>query len=739
MLKLTLPNPGSLSRDIPASIAVFVVAIPLCLGIAHASGAPLIAGLIAGISGGLVVGFFSTSNLSVSGPAAGLTAICLAGIQSLGSYEAFVVAVLISGLIQLAFGFFRLGFLSAYIPNTVIKGMLAAIGVILILKQFPHLVGYDIEEMGVEEFKDNSSDINPHYQTIADGSENTLTLVLQALRNLHPVLLFIGISSLLFLFVWEKKLAKKLPLLPGSLVVVVFGIAISWLVKLFAPELQPDTDHFVNIPPILGGSEKIFFFPDFSALANPKTYQLAITLALVASIESLLSIEAIQKIDPRKEQVNVDRELLAQGFGNLASSAFGGLPVTAVIVRGSVNQAAGALTKYSAILHGVWIVVAVLFFSSVMNQIPLASLAAILCFTGYKLVNPILFKNFYQKGWWQFAPFVITLVAIVLTDLLMGVGIGFFVALISIVHENFKAPVLRVYQMGLSTKILFGESVSFLHKKKIIEALETVKPYSILEIDASRTQYIDAEIIDVIEDFRKSSHIHGVKVILGGFKQIGNKKELMESLDKSYEKLFVNNRKWVEDKVQKDPEYFKKLTAGQKPEYLFIGCSDSRVPANEITGTDPGEMFVHRNIANMVVNTDINLLSVLQYSVEVLNVKHVIVCGHYGCGGVKAALEHQPHGLIDKWLRNIQDVYRLHMHELDAITDEEQKHRLMVELNVREQVINLLKTSFIQRNRELYGFPQVHGWVYDIADGYIKDLKIDPDKDFPEYKIYKLV
>jgi len=242
----------------------------------------------------------------------------------------------------------------------------------------------------------------------------------------------------------------------------------------------------------------------------------------------------------------------------------------------------------------------------------------------------------------------------------------------------------------------------------------------------------------VIREFKTNSHEKNIQLIIGGIKNMDTKVELKKELEESYEKLFTNNRNWVENKLKVDAEYFQKLKDGQKPEYLFIGCSDSRVPANEITGTDPGEMFVHRNIANLVVNTDINMLSVLQYSVEVLNVKHVIVCGHYGCGGVKAALEHHPLGIIDKWLRNIKDVYRLHEAEIEKITDPEAKHRKLVEINVQEQVFNLMKTSFVQRNRELYGFPQVHGWVYDISEGYIKDLGIDVDKNLSEHDIYKL-
>jgi len=272
----------------------------------------------------------------------------------------------------------------------------------------------------------------------------------------------------------------------------------------------------------------------------------------------------------------------------------------------------------------------------------------------------------------------------------------------------------------------------------MVKVLAKIGPNRLVEIDGSRSKFIDNDILELLKEFKVSCKEKNIELLIGGINGMETKDEIKDLIDESYKKLFVNNRNWVEKKLKMDPEYFQKLLAGQKPEYLFIGCSDSRVPANEITGTDPGEMFVHRNIANMVVNSDINMLAVLQYSVEVLNVKHVIVCGHYGCGGIKAAMEGEQLGLIDKWLRNIKDVYRIHELELDAIKNPEVKNRRMVELNVQEQVFNLMKTSFIQKNRKLYGFPQVHGWVYDLADGFINDLNIDVDKELGEHDIYRL-
>ncbi|OYU97428.1 MAG: sulfate permease [Bacteroidetes bacterium B1(2017)] len=738
MKSFALPPIRNLKTDLPASLSLVIVAIPLCLGIAHASGAPIMAGLIAGVVGGLIVGFFSESNLSVSGPAAGLTTICLTSIASLGSYQGLVTALLLAGLIQIAFGYLRMGFFSNYIPTAVIKGMLSAIGLMLILKQFPHLVGYDSEELGAEDFSIDNEEIVAN--VLPKEHENTLSHLLHAFNYLNYAVMAIGIVSLMVLVIWELKFSKKYKMIPGSLVAVLGGTLVSLAINYFIEVNPINEEHYVNLPNLFGGEvhESLITFPAIGFVVHPGFWKVVFTLAIVASLESLLSIEAIEKLDPHKQRIDGNKELIAQGAGNMISAAIGGLPVTSVIVRGSVNIAAGAQSKWSAMLHGFFILLAILFLSKIINQIPLAALAAVLCYTGFKLIHPENFKEQFARGWYQFIPFVVTIFAIVFSDLLIGVLIGLFVSSFFIVRENYQSPVLKVDDLGLRVRIRLGNNISFLHKYQIIKVLENIEPNVVIEIDGSELQFIDPDILDVLAEFKSRCKEKNIELIIGGIRNMDTKDEINEQIEKSYKKLFENNRNWVEKRIKADPEYFQKLTNGQKPEYLFIGCSDSRVPANEITGTDPGEMFVHRNIANMVVNTDINMLSVLQYSVEVLNVKHVIVCGHYGCGGVKAALGENPLGLIDKWLRNIKDVYRLHQDEIEAIKDPEEQHRRMVEVNVKEQVFNLMKTSYVQKNRELYGFPQVHGWVYDISEGYIRDLEVDVDKDLMDHSIYKL-
>ncbi|MCU0442723.1 MAG: SulP family inorganic anion transporter [Bacteroidia bacterium] len=727
---------STINNDLPAGIAVFFVAVPLCLGIAHASGAPLISGLITGVIGGVITGFISKSALSVSGPAAGLTAIAISSIATLGSFEAFLLAIFIAGAMQIVFAAAKAGSIATYIPNTVIKGMLSAIGLILIIKQFPHLIGYDIEVMGVEEFTSTPQDMNDGVQK----STNTFSTLAEGLLNLNNSVLTIGLLSLVFLIVWDKFFQPKYKTIPGALLVVVLGVALHACIQFFIPTAQLDTTHLVTIPQIASITDFRYqtSFPNWSQLSNFAVYTSAFTIAVVASIETLLSTEAIDKLDPEKRKTPANRELLAQGIGNMLAGLFGGLPMTAVIVRGSVNVSAGARTKLSTIFHGVFIVIAVVFLTRFINLIPLASLAAVLIYTGYKLLSPEIIIQQFKKGWLQFIPFAITLAAIVLTDLLTGVTIGLVVSLLFIVYENYKGTVLKLNDMGIRKRIVLGEDITFLHKSKIVSLLESVPEGAVLEIDGSRTHYIDKDILEIIQEYKVTARKRNIELIIGGLKQMENE-DLKELMRQSYDRLFTNNEKWVNAKLMEDPAYFQKLSKGQTPQYLFIGCSDSRVPANEITGTDPGEMFVHRNIANMVVNTDINMLSVVQYSVEVLNVKHIIVCGHYGCGGVKAAVEHKSNGIIDKWLRNIKDVYRLHKDELDSIADPELRHRRLVEVNVKEQVMNLMKTSFIQRNRTQYGFPEVHGWVYDISNGRLIDLNVDIDKEFPDYHdIYEI-
>lgn len=491
----------SFGSDFPSSIVVFLVALPLCLGIALASNAPLFSGLIAGIIGGIVIGSLSGSQLSVSGPAAGLTAIVAAAILKLPTFETFLLAVVICGALQLVLGFIKAGVIGDYVPNCVIKGMLAAIGLILILKQFPHLVGYDANYVGDESFKQSNN-------------ENTFSGLINAFKYITPVAVIIGVVGLIFQFAWEKFTANKkgfIKIIPAPLIVVLVGIAINEYFRTQGSSIDPK--HMVSIP-IAGSTNEFFSFfttPDFNGFLNKDVWIAGVTLALVASLETLLSIEAIDDLDPYQRVTNKERELKAQGVGNMLSGLVGGLPITSVIVRSSANVNAGAKSKMSAIYHGVLLLACVALIPGLLNLIPKSALAAVLIFTGYKLAKPGLFKAYYKKGWDQFLPFVITIGAILLTDLLIGVMIGIGVGLFFIVRSNFKTSVFIVHDHNRYL-IRLRKDVSFLNKPIIKNKLEEIPENASVLIDASRADFIDKDIVEVIEDFSIHAPLKNIRV-----------------------------------------------------------------------------------------------------------------------------------------------------------------------------------------------------------------------------------
>jgi MFS superfamily sulfate permease-like transporter len=496
---------SGLRYDLPSSVVVFLVALPLCLGIALASGAPLFSGIIAGMIGGIVIGSLSGSQLSVSGPAAGLSTIVAAAILKLEVYEAFLLAVVLGGVFQIILGAIKAGILGDYIPSSVIKGMLAAIGLILILKQFPHLVGYDKDYTGDESFMQ------------ADG-HNTFSTLFGAFHSLIPAALLIGVVSLVIMIVWEKYIAPKakfLQLVPAPLIVVAAAIVINEAIRASNPGMAIKDSHLVNMPiaDSVSGFLSFFTFPDFSHILNYKIWLTGFTIAVVASLETLLNIEAADDLDPYQRVTPTNRELMAQGAGNMLSGLIGGLPITSVVVRTSANINAGAKTKMSAIFHGTLLLLSVAFIPSLLNLIPLSALAAILIYTGFKLAKPSLFVKFYKKGWDQFLPFALTIVAILLTDLLKGVIIGCVVGLFFVIRSNFKSAVFVVND---ANKYLFRlrKDVSFLNKPIVKNKLEKVPANSYVLIDATRADFIDKDIIEVIEDFLKHAPLKGITVEL---------------------------------------------------------------------------------------------------------------------------------------------------------------------------------------------------------------------------------
>ncbi len=492
----------SLKADVPASIVVFLVALPLCLGIALASGAPLFSGVVAGVVGGIVVGALSKSPISVSGPAAGLASIVLISIQGLNSFPAFLCSVVIAGVIQVLFGFLRAGIIGHFVPIAVTRGMLAAIGLILILKQIPHAVGYDADFEGDESF----------FQP--DG-ENTFTDIIQAFNFITPGAIVIAFVSLAILVLWERPAVRQIKLvslLPGPVVVVVMGIILNAFFATYLPAYQIMPSHLVSFPDVsqTAGFASLFTFPDISHLTNPKIYTIAITIALVASLETLLSIEAADRLDPFKRITPLNHELKSQGVGNILSGLLGGLPITSVVVRTSANVAAGARSKMSSIIHGVLLATAVLMFPRFLELIPLSSLAAILLVVGYKLASLNVLRYMYSKGITQFAPFVVTVIAILLSDLLVGVFIGLLVALFFVAKTNFRSAVFFMND-GNNFIIKLTKDVSFLNKSSLRRALEKIPAGASLLVDGSKAEFIDQDIIAILEDYKNeafSKNIH---------------------------------------------------------------------------------------------------------------------------------------------------------------------------------------------------------------------------------------
>lgn len=504
-----LPPLTGLKQDFPASIVVALVALPLCLGVALASGAPLFSGLIAGIVGGIVIGLLSRSPLSVSGPAAGLTVIVFDAIQSLPSFQAFTLAVVLAGAMQMLFSLSRSGVLAEFVPSSVITGMLAAIGLILILKQIPHAVGYDGDPEGDFAFSQG------------DGMNTLSTLWYSISNQLTLGAIIISVVSITFLFWWDANKPKDGPLklLPGPLVVVVGAVAINALFGVVAPGLQLQAKHLVEVPVAegLSGFLALFALPDFGQVGNSTVWTVAITLAIVASLESLLSVTAVDELDPQRRTTDKNRELFAQGGGNIVSGLIGGLPVTSVIVRSSANVDSGASSKMSTILHGSWLLLSVLLIPAMLNLIPLAALAAVLIQTGYKLTKPALFLKRWKQGYTQFVPFVVTITAILFTDLLVGIVIGLVVGFVFVIARNFRSAVTLVCDPdGKNCMVRARRNLYFIHKYELQKALNGVPDGADLLVDLSATSYVDLDNIDIINAFVRGAPFRDITVSVRG-------------------------------------------------------------------------------------------------------------------------------------------------------------------------------------------------------------------------------
>lgn len=645
MSTLSLFKPSNLAKDLPAGLVVFLVALPLCLGISLASNAPLAAGIIAGIVGGLVVGALSGSSTSVTGPAAGLTAVVATQIAELGSFQAFLVAVIVAGALQIVFGILKGGFLSSFFPSSVVKGLLAAIGIIIILKQLPHLVGYDADPVGDTDF-------------CQADQKNTFTGISAAFRMFLPGAAAIGLLSVGLLIFWGKVSWLQKSPIPGPLVAVLLGTGLNLLLTQMGHPWAIAPTHLVQVPVAEGASGflQLFSFPDFTALAKPAVYGAAVTLAVIASLETLLTIEAVDKIDPQQRKSPANRELLAQGAGNMVSGFLGGLPMTSVIVRSGANLNAGAQTKISTIFHGVLLLGCVALLPRWLNQIPLCALAAILIVTGYKLASPKVIKQMWDEGKYQFLPFAITVIAIVVTNLLTGILIGLGVSLLFILYSNFRRPIHQVLEKHLSGNIMrieLAPQVSFFNRAALQKALFDVPAGGTILIDARNSDYIDPDILDLLADFKNvTAKAHGVEFKTVGLKEKYSRfdeqvpfadyssRELQNSIKpeevldilKAGHQRFLDGRPLVRDLRRQAGA----TAAGQFPIAAVLGCIDSRAPVEHIFDLGLGEAFVARIAGNVARD---KMIGSLEFACGVAGAKLLMVLGHTSCGAVKASVE----------------------------------------------------------------------------------------------------
>lgn len=633
-----------LARDLVSSVVVFLVALPLCLGIALASGAPLISGLVAGVVGGIVVGSLSGSHTSVSGPAAGLTAVVLAQIAATGSFEAFLLAVVLAGVIQLGLGLARAGALSSFVPTSVIEGLLAAIGIILILKQIPHVLGRDTDPEGEMRFEQ-------------PDRENTFSELLEAATNLHLGAAAVGLLSLALLVFWSRWKPLKESRVPAPLAVVILGLGLSYAFEQLGGGWLISGSHLVQVPAVTSTDELagLLRFPDFSQWNNPAIYTAAVTIAIVASLESLLNLEAVDKLDPEQRASPPNRELLAQGAGNITAGLLGGIPVTAVIIRGSVNINAGAATKRSAIVHGVLLMLSVALLPSLLNRIPLACLAAILLVTGFKLASPKLFRKMWKAGRDQFIPFATTVVAIVFTDLLIGLGIGLAVAVGFILQRHARRPLRRISEKHLDGEVLhirLPEQVTFLNHIAVERTLDEIPRGARVLIDAEQTDYIDPDVLALISEFRDvTAPAREVRLSMVGFADRYELNDEIEFVDYStrelqdrvtptqvLEFLREGNERFVTGR-QLNRNLARQVgatAAGQHPLAVVLSCIDSRTPAELVFDLGLGDIFSVRVAGNV---TSPKVLGSMEYGTAVAGARLIVVLGHTRCGAVTAAVD----------------------------------------------------------------------------------------------------
>lgn len=726
----------NLKKDAPASISVFLIALPLCLGIALSSqgvgpgaAVPLMAGIIAGVIGGIVVGAISGSHTSVSGPAAGLVAIVIPAMTTLQSFPLFVLALLLAGLIQVGLGVFRAGVIAYYFPTSVIKGLLAAIGLILIFKQIPHAFGHDADAPGDFSF----------WQP--DGF-NTLSELAMILPDFDWTATLMAAISLVILMFWQRSSWLKTSFIPAALVVVVVGVLINLALAWFWPNLSLGSQHLVSL--VAEGSDltlaTAFTFPDWSGLLNGQVYVIAVQIAIVATLETLLNLEATDRLDKNRRVSPPNRELVAQGVGNMMCGLIGGLPVTSVVVRSSANVYADSKSKMSTILHGVWLAVFVALLPSVLMLIPLSALAAILLVTGFKLTHPAIYRDMWRQGPSQFVPFLVTVIAIFFTDLMYGIFIGLGVGVFFILRSMATTPFTITQNKPLPgniQRLKLAQHMSFLSRASVLTRLDALEPNSHVILDATATDYIDPEILELFHDFEsQKAPQRKIEVSLIGFQdsyQVADKLIYSDVVTEAWQAELTprrtleilksgNLRYRSGNPIERDLAHQRhQTTASQHPLAAVLGCIDSRVPAEIVFDMGLGAMFAVR-VAGNVVNNDV--LASLEYAGQVSKVPLIVILGHTGCGAVRAACDGVKLGHITELLEKIDpavvEVSRQHPHLARSETKFAEKVTLE---NVRQMMLEVRQKSDLLRNLENEGRLAIVGGVYDLASGAVQFLE----------------
>src|SRR3990167_219609 len=711
-----------LKFDFVAGIVVCLVAIHLCLGISIASGTPFLSGIISGIVGGIVVGICSGSQVSVSGPAAGMATIVVAAIADLGGFPTFLMALLVAGMLQIAIGFLKAGFIAEYVPSNVVQGLLCAIGILLIVKQMP--LAFTLSN--------DFSELKLHLLETTEGF--TVLPLFKLIYHLNAGAIILTFMSFVVLIYFNQTRQPILKEIPAPIVVVLLGIMVNEIFAFSHFSLVQNSDQLVNIPTITMVQQ--LDYHNWSAWGNPKVYLYGLIIAVVASLETVLNVKAAEKLDTKRRSYSKNRELIAQGIGNMVAGFLGGLPITSVIVRTSVNIQAGAKTKLASILHGCFILFAVMLMPNAINKIPLCSLAAILIYTGYKLTNPQIYRKIYAQGLDRFIPFIVTVFVIITWDLLTGILVGLLISLFYILKSNSAARfdiIQEHHPHGIINRLILPQQISFLNKASLITELESIPVDSQLIIDARYSTYIDKEIAELIKEFKEErAPLKSIALNLLGFKDKYDIHDYTAFINvTTYDAqaaltpaqvlniLREGNQRFMQDmRIHRATKLdIEQTSKNQHPIAVILGCIDSRVPVETIFDMTFGDLFIIR-IAGNVVNDDI--LASIEYACHVIGVKLIVVLGHTSCGAIAAACDGVTEGHVTQLLEKIQPAINAEKNINDNRTSTNLRFvQKVTEFNVANALRQIYQQSEILQQmlqREEMGFV---GAIYNVAGGEV--------------------